>query len=555
MPHQGARERELHRYYQPWLDTFISTLDETPIFPPPGPPGSHQPRSSRDKALTAFAQLGCLRLNAKRGVVTLIDSERQYILAEATKSLSLLNDAQHAPGDELWFGNSFVSRAQGVSQDAMYPETCTVNGPDGSNFSAPALIINDIAQDPVYQTRGYAGAGVSFYCGVPLKTRLGHVIGVYNVTDDKPRDGLSPDELRFMVDMAIIVVEHLEVVKNDRARARGDRLIHGIGTFIEGQATNSDHDPEEMLVHSPAADVLVSNDKQVRSTPTSMSRPWASQEVVPTFKGLMIGDANLPQNDNERSPPGRPSSRPPHHRVNSHGVLQTRRASVPSSDATHPHHQQHLGSKKPSANSQEKALTDYNQVFDRAAAILRYCLAAEGVAFLDASSANLSSGSTVADDTTSHPTVRHSRGRPRPSLPHPGDATRREKAPESETTTETTSHDSSDSTSITIDARPSNTPARPRKGSKKCDVLGRSGKHSATEIPEHLFRRFVRRHPEGKCFTFDEDGNLASSDEGSESASVAADAATDSSKSTQHPPPFPYRSNALLKHFLVPEIL
>lgn len=549
MPHQGARERELHRYYQPWLDTFISTLDETPVFPPPSRPDSHQPRSSRDKALTAFAQLGCLRLNAKRGVVTLIDSERQYILAEATKSLSLLNDAQHAPGDELWFGNSFVSRDQGVSQDAMYPETCTVIGPDGSSFSAPALILSDIAQDPVYKTRGYAGAGVSFYCGVPLKTRLGHVIGVYNVTDDKPRDGLSPDELRFMVDMAIIVVEHLEAVKNDRARARGDRLIHGIGTFIEGQATNSDHNSGEVFDHSPAADVLVSSTRQVQTPSTRMSRPWLSQELVPTFKGLKIGDANLPRNDHERSPPGRFNLRPPHHRGNSHGALQTRRASLPPSQSPHSDPHQQLESKKPPANSKEKALADYNQVFDRAAAILRYCLAAEGVAFLDASSANLSSGSTVADDTSSHPTVRHSRGRPRPSMPHPGGGTYREKAPESETTTESTSHDSSDSTSISIDARPRNLSPRPRKGSKKCQVLGRSGKHSATEIPEHLFRRFVRRHPEGKCFTFDEDGNPASSDESAESASTVTDAAIDSYKSTQQPAPFPYRSNALLKAF------
>lgn len=554
MPQQGARQRELHRYYQPWLDTFISTLEETTAFPPPRPADSsqHLPRSSRDKALTAFAQLGCLRLNAKRGVVTLIDSERQYIIAEATKSLSLLDDAQHAAGDELWFGNSFVSRAQGVSQDAMYPETCTLNGPDGSSFSAPALIINDIAQHPVYKSRGYAGAGVSFYCGVPLKTRLGHVIGVYNVTDDKPRDGLSPDELRFMVDMSTIVIEHLEVVKNDRARARGERLIHGIGTFIEGQVTDSVYDLEDEPVHTTASHVPLSNNESKQTPPSRPLRPYMSAEVVPTlngFRGMVIGDANLPEKEHKRSPPARPEPRPPHLHTRSQGGPQRRRASVPAPDIDRLDEQQPVGPEALLASSKQKALTDSSQVFNRAAAILRYCLAAEGVVFLDASTANLSPGSSAANDApgTSHATMRHFRGHPKVrNGPH---RAHRETTNESETTTETTSHDSSDSTTASPGSRPSKVTVNPRKGSKKCHVLGSSGKANAPEVPEHLLRRLVRRHPEGKCFAFDGAGNLASSDESSESASIIADAVADTHGPLQIPPKFPHRPNALLRAF------
>ncbi len=145
-------------------------------------------------------------MNAKRGVVTLFDSTKQYIVAEATKSLSLLSDSQHAPGDELWFGNSFIERDRGVSPDAMYPDNYTARGPDGSTYTAPALVVPNIAEHDRYKARGYAGHGVSFYCGVPITTKFGHVIGAYTVSDDKPRDGLTPEELRFMVDMAVIVV-------------------------------------------------------------------------------------------------------------------------------------------------------------------------------------------------------------------------------------------------------------------------------------------------------------------------------------------------------------
>ena len=72
-----------------------------------------------------------------------------------------------------------------------------------------ALPVSDIASHDRYKARGYAGNGVSFYCGVPITTKNGHVIGVYTVTDDKPRNGLSAVELRFMADMAVIVAEHL----------------------------------------------------------------------------------------------------------------------------------------------------------------------------------------------------------------------------------------------------------------------------------------------------------------------------------------------------------
>jgi hypothetical protein len=42
---------------------------------------------------------------------SLIDAETQYFVAESTKTVDLVNTAQHAPGDDIWMGCSSVSKA------------------------------------------------------------------------------------------------------------------------------------------------------------------------------------------------------------------------------------------------------------------------------------------------------------------------------------------------------------------------------------------------------------------------------------------------------------
>ena len=61
-----------------------------------------KPRSSPDIALTAFCQLGALRIGAKRCMLMFLDTEYTYVLAEATKTLSLLDDDVHNSEDNLW---------------------------------------------------------------------------------------------------------------------------------------------------------------------------------------------------------------------------------------------------------------------------------------------------------------------------------------------------------------------------------------------------------------------------------------------------------------------
>ncbi|EXJ87813.1 hypothetical protein A1O1_04740 [Capronia coronata CBS 617.96] len=558
MAREGARERDMHRYYKPWLETFISAdlkfdLKPTLHLPPNHAPEDSVPRSSRDKALTAFAQLGCLRLQAKRGVVTLFDSSKQYIIAEATKSLSLMDDSQHEPGDALWFGNTYIAREKGVSADAMYPDTYTAQGPDGASHSAPALVVPDLSTHEKYKSREYAGRGVSFYCGVPITTKLGHVIGVYTVTDDKPRAGLLPDQLRFMTDMATIVVQHLEVVKNDRARARGESLIQGIGTFIEGDIT------EEVSLIDPAFQA---------HPPPSLGQAAAAHDAVGSEPPTSPANAKLPEpngmangsiglDDGHGGPPeDEPTAPGDDHDLKDDGLLnelQRRKdLGVVQNDTIGPDPRR-LRAQRRSAAVKEKALSDSLHVFDRAAAILRECLGVDGVAYVNASSANLSSGSNMKHAGLAVAMMHHSKTKDKRATDREARHKARQSSRESSADggqRESASHESSDSNSSSSTARsgPESSSSRPMR--QRCEVLGISPADSerVIRIPEQTVRRFVRRNPQGRCFAFDEYGKPASSDETSDSASTVPEELTEAGQPSKGPRHIP-TTNALLRAF------
>jgi hypothetical protein len=42
---------------------------------------------------------------------SLIDSNTQYFIAESTKTVDLMDNTKHAPGDEIWMGCGSVSKA------------------------------------------------------------------------------------------------------------------------------------------------------------------------------------------------------------------------------------------------------------------------------------------------------------------------------------------------------------------------------------------------------------------------------------------------------------
>jgi hypothetical protein len=104
---KGRRQRDVHRLYGaafrniPYLDRFG---------PDDSLPSEHVPQPSSDSLLTALAQFAACRLNAGRCLISLIDSERQYILAEATPQLSLryATKGLSSVPNHLWLGHGEV---------------------------------------------------------------------------------------------------------------------------------------------------------------------------------------------------------------------------------------------------------------------------------------------------------------------------------------------------------------------------------------------------------------------------------------------------------------
>ena len=103
------------RYCQP---------EEQPISSPDAANGL-SPRSSNDPILTAFAQLGALRLNAKRGLITLSSISREFVIAESGQSLSLQLDNDEK--DRLWHGagplHSSFGRTPGPALTSFFCES------------------------------------------------------------------------------------------------------------------------------------------------------------------------------------------------------------------------------------------------------------------------------------------------------------------------------------------------------------------------------------------------------------------------------------------------
>lgn len=143
-------------------------------------------------------------------MVSLVDSTQQYILAEATQTLSLISDERHKPGDEVWLGNTIIKRSDAVCHHC-FGQNYTAKDSNGRAYTTEALLIPDMRLDDRFKDKDYVKSepGVVFYAGVPIRTKSGHRIGVYAISDEKPRSGLSMDELIFMEDVAAAVMEHV----------------------------------------------------------------------------------------------------------------------------------------------------------------------------------------------------------------------------------------------------------------------------------------------------------------------------------------------------------
>lgn len=204
------------------------------------------PVGSDDTALGAFAQLGALRLGAQRCMISLLTKDTEFILAESTRTLSLQSDLVHNARDALWLGTTHFPRDQGLAIAGLNHWTKTKDtreSPHEDDFyytdgiSPHWHIISDLRQYPQSNDVLFvrAGKNLRFYAAVPIRTTGGLVVGSYSVLDDKPRFGISADDMVFMEDIADTIMGHLVAKRSAMQRQRGDRLIKGLALFNEGK--------------------------------------------------------------------------------------------------------------------------------------------------------------------------------------------------------------------------------------------------------------------------------------------------------------------------------
>ncbi|KAK4553490.1 hypothetical protein LTR86_009547 [Recurvomyces mirabilis] len=308
----SIQEREVQRYYTSWLSAHgsgtsvarhvesIANLEGR----------GYRPKVSRDKALTAFAQLAAIRLNVKRGMVSLIDPRSQYILAEATKDTSVKD-----PHD-LWLGTTTLVRATAVCEHCFLNKA-TAQDRSGA-FSTPGLIVNDCRLDDRFKDRPYVEAepGVRFYAGVPIVSRSGIMIGAYAVSHEQPRDGLSVDELKFMQETAEAVMDHLEWARDRVDRYKGDKIVRGMANFIDACGHSNPDEPLPKPAHQPTLSTATLYPSNARTRDAGISPAGVSAGLrghEKTDLGSRKHSQSPPPNshfvsNNSRAPPQRPKT-------------------------------------------------------------------------------------------------------------------------------------------------------------------------------------------------------------------------------------------------------
>ncbi|KAG5975204.1 hypothetical protein E4U55_007795 [Claviceps digitariae] len=266
---EAVRELETFRYDSSLTNIVFSDGNDTAVFPSEVTP---------DPALTAFAQLGVLRLNCCRALISLFDNKHQYIVSEATPSTPLSGGicAAQQPvgrdgyGDRLLIWGTSLPRASSICEYVLLSSSSSSsndirdadteadtplfsqennNNNNNNNTSPgdlPVTIVGDLTDHPA---KGCAHIvcpswpDYRFYAGVPLRTPRGIDIGVFCVFDTEARGDCDPNTVPIMRDLSRTIMGYLETRRFRDGQRRADRMVRGVGSFVQGKSTTSGWEP------------------------------------------------------------------------------------------------------------------------------------------------------------------------------------------------------------------------------------------------------------------------------------------------------------------------
>lgn len=456
--------------------------------------------SSKDTALTAYAQLVSLRLNAKRATISLFDNESQYIVAEATKTLSLQSDVVHDPEDALFWGATKLPRGHWFCEHTL-----------GETDKRGSLVVIPDTTCDARSAKHPAVLGEPYirsYVGMPLISTGGFAIGTLAIYDNQIRlHRLSTVETVFMKDAATTIMRHLEMAGLKQAHLRGLRMVKGLSHFIEGK---DQLEPDETHGQSRPRGERYSDDKLICRPDQKMPqqiRPWLDAQNAklrassrtnafgaasdlerisatyensdwtdkPSLMGAQTGTPSDSQENADRLPvPGNNGSED----IEGRNGLETAIRHSPAHRTS-----------TPDISREESNPSQDRQTFSRAANLIQTAMDVSGVLFLDTSVTQLSAFRPNIDSNSSS--------------------------------------DTSDG-NVTTGTGTGGVPATPQSHvsesapNEPCAMVGSSQSvQHATDIGSKISRKaftsLMRRFPYGKIWTFDEGVGL-SSDELSESS-------------------------------------
>ncbi|TKX26093.1 response regulator receiver domain-containing protein 2 [Elsinoe australis] len=462
--YDSQREREFYRYYDPiralsdsgprWTDLYDEVATR-----------QHRPKSCPDLSLTAFCQLGALRLGTKRCMLFFFDRSNAYVLAEATRTLSLHDHDVHENGDALWLGFTIIPRGLSVCEHTVNMPVPDEQADEVSGEKNLIHVIEDLRGNTTFCDRPYVSDGpkARFYAGVPIITPSGLRIGAYCVLDDKPREGLNESDTKFMLEMAKTVMTHLETVRERAEFGRGTRMLKGLRSFVQDATVRRTEDPATGT--APSVDdhfeerIPNKFDHSVTfSDPEIDGKSVTITQATPTIPSSIDDDIDEEPTKSQTSPPQA-------------DPIQT------SPLSSHP-------SQGPGSAEFKRATGgDVNSVFNNAAELIREAMDAEGCVFLN-----------VADESYESARLGKSLHQRSPSEQSAG---------------------ATDTGSEYSDANPTQ-----RAAVKGCSLLGQSCRANLLDdsstvgsLPPSTLRRLLRRHPRGKIWNFNSEGEVLSSDQ------------------------------------------
>ena len=234
---------------------LILLLDFTPpqVQDQPANSTAYSRFSLPDSVLTAHVQLAAWRLDCQRAMLSLIDKETQYFIAESTKTLDIGGSGKsERDGDELWLELA-VSIVNLNELESTNGKQCTAVPKAGRLCEhtiaqvppvegGPAYFeVTNLRTDDRFKHLPFVcgGPGFQYYCGVPLRTKKGINIGSIFVLDVKAREPASLIQREVLAAMADNCMIRLKTLREKQAKQRILKMNMCLAAFVDPDRTVS----------------------------------------------------------------------------------------------------------------------------------------------------------------------------------------------------------------------------------------------------------------------------------------------------------------------------